>query len=87
MWYDVVMEDFYHNWTWEPREFAWFKGHSLNGMGVYNDQECDDFWQYNIVIDGEIVVMGEGKFTTAEECQRVAETDFHKRKAENGQVS
>lgn len=81
------MEEFYHDWTWEPREFTWFKGHSLNGMGVYKDFEHDTFWQYNIVIDGELVVMGEGKFATARECQLAADEDSNKRKAENGQVS
>jgi hypothetical protein len=73
------MKEFYHEWTWVPNAFAFLKGHCLNGMGVYKDFDLDTFWQYNIVIDGEIVVMGEGKFTTAEECQRAAEKDFNER--------
>lgn len=78
-----MLPDTFQEWTWVESEHAWLKGHYLNGMGVFKDFETDTLWRYNLVVDGDIVVMGEGNFEKVEDAKAAAEKDFAERKVKS----
>jgi len=71
-----MKNSFYRKWTWIPSEYVWVIGSTNFGMGIYKDFDEDKKWKYNIIINGEFVVMGEGKFESLGDCKIKATKHF-----------
>jgi len=53
----------YTKWTWIPQDYVWVIGNpKKHAASMFKDFEQNKYWRYNIVINGELVVMGEGNF-------------------------
>lgn len=66
----------YKQWTWIPSEFAYVVGNLTFGAALYKDFEENKYWKYNIVINKQLIVMGEGHFEKLQDAMQEATIKF-----------